>query len=367
AGADRYATSVAMAETFGGWFATGDGGDHDASMVCLAASSGGGAASVGWPDALGAGPWCAAAGGLATATPAPARGLPPVSGPHPRTTRAGTPSHDAVPVLLTPVNATDLAGSVADFLGGTFDPAEAWCSSVQASDTCLDPGFVVAFGGPAVVTGAALRQAARAVSGETYVVYEDQVPTAQPSFWTELDLRPVYAQGGAADEVTLGRACAARGALRGVRWLAAYLDASADVFGAADDVFGAGRYVRDHDGTARTPGESAPACVQVPETGSTTVNAVGVSVSGNVADAGIFDVSEDRRFELSQPIEQTGAEVFEGTDATIDDDGTISRWTFADDGLTGTVATSEGESAAVTAASVDIRLRRGGGSEDPDT
>ncbi|HMK11295.1 MAG TPA: cell wall-binding repeat-containing protein, partial [Acidimicrobiales bacterium] len=59
AGADRYATSVEMARRLGGWWPTGQVADSAGSMVCLAASGGQGANSVGWPDALGAGPFCA--------------------------------------------------------------------------------------------------------------------------------------------------------------------------------------------------------------------------------------------------------------------------------------------------------------------
>lgn len=368
AGADRYATSVAMAQTFGGWFDTGRGRDHDASMVCLAASSGTGTSSVGWPDALGAGPWCAKAGGLASATPAPARGLPPVSGPHPRVTRGGTPSHDAVPVLLTPAGTSTLAASVADLLAGAFDPADVWCTSVQASDACLDPGFVVSFGGTAVVSDAALRQAARAVSGQTYVVFDDQAPTAGQTFWTELDLGPVYAQGGAPDQLAIGSVCAERGALDGVRWLAAYADASATAFGAEHDLLTAGRYVTDRDGVPRSPGDSAPACLRLPEMPGDLVNALGVSLSGTPADAGTFVVSDDRRFELSAPIVHSSADDFEGTDTTRDDDdGSLTRIRFADDQVEGVLATSRTEPAAVSGASIDLRIRRGSSATDPDT
>ncbi len=360
AGADRYATSVEMARTFGGWFSTGDGSDHDASIVCLAASSGSGGSSVGWADALGAGPWCAAAGGLATATPAPARGLPPVSGPHPRVTRAGAPSHGAVPVLLTPVGSAALAAPVADLLAGTFDPADAWCSSVQASDACLDPGFTVAFGGTAVVSDAALRQAAQGVSGETYVVFTDRAPAAGEAFWTELDLGPVYAQGGAAADAALGRVCAGRGALGGVRWLAVYADALATVFGTQHDVLMSRGYVADHDGVPRSPGESTPSCLRVPDLPGDLVEAVGVSLSGVTAEAGTFDVSDERRFELSAPIEQPDAVGFEGTDTTRDDpDGGVTRISFAGEGIEGVLATSRTEPAAVTSASIDLNIRRG--------
>ncbi len=63
AGADRYATAVEMARRLGGWWPTGDAADSAGSLVCIAASGGQGANSVGWPDALGAGPFCGAING----------------------------------------------------------------------------------------------------------------------------------------------------------------------------------------------------------------------------------------------------------------------------------------------------------------
>ena len=66
AGADRYETSVMMAKLLGGWWPIGDSADFAASMVCLAASAGNGATATGWPDALGAGPFCGAIGGAAS-------------------------------------------------------------------------------------------------------------------------------------------------------------------------------------------------------------------------------------------------------------------------------------------------------------
>ena len=366
AGFDRYETSVAMAQTFGGWFDSGDGRDHDASMVCLAASSGSGTSSVGWADALGAGPWCAAAGGLASATPAPARGLPPVSGPNPRVTRGGVPSHDAVPVLLTPVGDASLAEPVADLLAAAFDPADAWCSSIQANDGCLDPGFVVAFGGTAVVAEAALLQAARAVSGETYVVFDDQAPAAGEAFWTELDLGPVYAQGGVAEEAAVGHVCVDRGALDGVRWLAVYVDAMATVFGAEHDLLTARGYVTDADGVSRSPSDSAPTCVRVPDSPGGVVTALGTSLSGNVAAAGRFDIADAHRFELSGPLEQGPPTSSEGADSRLEDPGAVTRLTFADDDVSGITAALRAEPAQVEAVLLDLVLVRGTTETDPD-
>ncbi len=91
AGADRYATAVEMAERLGGWWPTGDAADSAGSMVCLAASGGQGSNSVGWPDALGAGPLCAALNGAAANPGAPARALPPAAGLSPTVTTGARP------------------------------------------------------------------------------------------------------------------------------------------------------------------------------------------------------------------------------------------------------------------------------------
>jgi hypothetical protein len=368
AGADRYATSVEMARSFGGWFATGDGADHDGSMVCLAASSGAGAQSVGWPDALGAGPWCGAAGGLASATPAPERGLAPVAGPFPRATRGLRPSHDAVPVLLTPAGSPQLAAPVAELLGAAFRPGDTWCSGFQASDACLDPGFVVAFGGTAVLSDGAVRQAARAVSGETYVTSDDRSPRAAPGFWTSLDLRPVYAQGGAPEDVTAGRVCLDRGALAGVRWPTAYADVELTQHLADSDWLLGRRYVTDRDDVPRGPGTSSPGCLRVPEPPDGLVNAVGASISGTLAPIGQFDLSPERRFSLSGAVVQDDPAVAEGADTTLDGDDGTTRLVFADDRFDDrVVVTSRGQSAVLSAATLDLDLRRGADPLDPDT
>ena len=288
------------------------------------------------------------------------RGLAPVSGSSPRVTRGLAPSHGAVPVLLTPVGATSLPDSVADLLRGAFDPADTWCSSIQSDDSCLDPGFVVTFGGAAVVPDQTVRQAAQAVSGQTYVVFNDQNPAAEPGFWTTLDLRPVYAMGGAAEDVTAGRACVDRGDLRGVRWLATYRDEGGTAFGTSHDLLTGGRYVTDADGVSRTPGTNTPSCVRVADISSGVVAAVGTSVSGNNAPFGVFSVGDEHRLTLSGDIVQDGAQSLEGTDTGVDgDDGTSSRLTFTGAPADDVAITSQNVPAGLTGAGIDLTITRG--------
>ncbi|MGA1077254.1 MAG: cell wall-binding repeat-containing protein, partial [Ilumatobacteraceae bacterium] len=152
AGADRYATSVEMARRLGGWWPTGRAAEYAGSIVCLAASSGD-ATGQGWPDALAAGPWCAAAN--AAGRGAPRRALAPLTGGRPATTPSlARPAHDAIPVILVPAGATALPATVADFLTAAFEPSDTFCSSVQALTGCVDPGFIVAIGGTAVLPSA---------------------------------------------------------------------------------------------------------------------------------------------------------------------------------------------------------------------
>ena len=155
AGADRYATAVEMAERLGGWWPTGDAADSAGSMVCLAASGGQGSNSVGWPDALGAGPLCAAMNGAAANPGAPIRALPPAAGLSPAVSSGTRPARDAVPVLLVTPQADDLPAPTRSFLASVF-PTSSWCSSASIVPGCTEPGFAVAFGGRAVVSDGAL-------------------------------------------------------------------------------------------------------------------------------------------------------------------------------------------------------------------
>jgi len=205
------------------------------------------------------------------------------------------------------------------------------------------------------------------VSGETYVTDDDQVPGAtEPGFWTELDLRPVFGDGGATEDAATGRVCAMRGTLSGVRWLSAYADLGTTEFLAEHDIFSARRYVEDRDGVARSPGVSAPSCLRVPETPTSVVNALGTSLSGHTTTVGTFDLSEGRRLVLSDALVQIGAEDGEGADPGADDDGLETRLVFTDTDLEGVLLSSRGSATGITSATVDLTLTRGATSMDPD-
>ena len=211
AGADRYETSVAMAKIFGGWWPTHTGDHFARSSVCLAALSEGSRGALGWPDALGAGAFCGAAGapspdeipyaverlagpvdanepGLVTVARRPSAAA--LSAALPRPKRA------AVPMLLVPAGATELPESVEEFLRDVFvvgrlcsqavgvigadgsgaDDAGAYAAAVNEG-RCFAPGMVLAFGGEAVITSEVLAQASSLVSGGLAPASEPEVPT----------------------------------------------------------------------------------------------------------------------------------------------------------------------------------------------
>jgi hypothetical protein len=211
AGADRYETSVRMAQVFGGWYALGDGTGFDADLACFAASGGSGATSSGWGDALAAGPLCAriaAAGGGA-----PARALPPASGGAGTMAGDGTPSHDSSPVLLLPPGG-EVPTSVSTYLQQAFSRGREWCTGATTMP-CVEPGFAVAFGGS--VSDGAFRTISTLVSGSTYADFADLAPSASRAFFTELDLAPVFNSIGTGDI----RGCLPADASKEARWFSA--------------------------------------------------------------------------------------------------------------------------------------------------
>lgn len=222
AGRDRYATSVLMAQQFGGWYPGRATAAGAASIVCLAPSAGSGREATGWPDALTAGPWCGRA--IARGLRAPQRVLPPVDG-HAAGVHAlgGRPTHDAVPILLTDPHSERLPSSVASLLDSMFRQDATWCDGKTAAAGCLEPGFGVTFGGRAAVPDAAVDELALLLSGGSYSAASDRHPGVDAPFVTSLDLSPVFDRVGDSD-VTAPGVCVGTGALRDVRWLGTWAE-----------------------------------------------------------------------------------------------------------------------------------------------
>ena len=219
AGADRYETSIKMAQQFGGWYPSGRAQEFESSMVCIAASSGGGRGALGWADTLGAGAWCGAAAGSAATTRPPRRALSPVWGQNPVTSaQLQRPRHDAVPILLVPATVRELPFSIFQFLTGVYEPADSWCSSVSSPQECVNPGFAVVFGG----------------KSRSVTLYLASLPwwrrhleltrpgTSLTCFTTALSMRPVYREAGQGNF----RSCVSREGLAKTRWLGIGYDQS---------------------------------------------------------------------------------------------------------------------------------------------
>jgi len=361
AGTDRFATSVAMAQRFGGWFPTGAGDDFAGAMVCLAGSAGEGPSATGWPDALAAGPWCAAAA-QAGAGP-PRRALPPVTGPASVPADAPAPPAGpgrAMPVLLTPPAEAALAGSVTDLLEEAFAVEADWCSGTMATEDCLAPGFAAVFGGSAAVSDLAVRRAADLVSGQRYVTAGDTSPAATEGFWTRLDLRPVFHLPADPDAE---RACYDRDALDDVRWLAATTGAGVSTL-AGFDLLAVGAYQLDADGVARSPGQNAPICAawadEAPAPEPPAVEVAGVSLSGHASAPLMLDTSSAARLELSGAVGQFGPEERTGAPGASVEPGVVTRWLFEDDVVPGGPAVvSRGAGTDVGGASINLAVTRG--------
>ena len=251
-GRDRFATSVAMAEHFGGWWPSRNGEHFARSAVCLVASSGHGDRARGWPDALGAGAWCGAASApsvqaqpyvterVAGPVSAPEIGLVAASrrsASSPSSAAAPRPRRSAVPILLVPAGARDLPAPVSEFLRRSFAASRQCVSAVGgvvgrgAADAdaygaavndgvCFDPGFVVAFGGPSVIHPSLMAEASAAVSGRL-------IPAVVPE-------NPVLVGAQMRDRRDPSRTVKAPGARRGVGAFATGLAMDGVVFHRAD-------------------------------------------------------------------------------------------------------------------------------------
>ncbi len=328
AGEDRYETSVKMAQTMGGWWPTSRGNEYASSMVCIAASSGSGRTARGWPDALGAGPWCGALNGGAGNPGAPERLLYPVTGRFPRSAVIPPrPFHDAVPLLLVPVGAKSLPSSVARFLHESFEPGDLWCSSVRYFEGCVTPGFAVVFGGPEVIPDVVVGVISAAVSGSSTGAFLPGNPALIDPFVTALDMSPVFGRDDA-DGISF---CVDRGGYQGARWLVGGEGAS-PVVNDSLDVIDLGSYYNDADGVSRSPGVGSPLCYALDASFAVEPWLRSVSPTGRASKIQTTNVDLDRRLWLSQSMGRSGPAASSGVDSGIYDVAATSSMTFITSG-----------------------------------
>ena len=359
-GDDRYETSLLMAQHFGGWFATGDGSDAEASLLCVAASSGGSGTvpGVGWPDALTIGPWCARMGVARAALGAPDRALSPVAGGSGAIVSTSMlrrpPRHAMAPVVLVPAGGTDLPSELSSGLRGMFPTRDTWCSGEELDADCLAPGFAVVFGGSTLVTDAQLATIDRLVSGGV-ADSDDRSASSDEPWWTQLDMAPVFADPFPTSvHGEEQRVCHSRGGDRNARWLV--IDsAGLSTYDLVENL----AYGRDSDGVRRTPGVGRPQCVAFDgETGRVWV-ASATGSSPLPEEVSVINASFDEVFTLSGDLNHDVPSSSSGTNSSVDDsNGDTTTWTFAGDPGSVT-AVSRGDSATVTSSNLDISLVRG--------
>jgi putative cell wall-binding protein len=320
AGLDRYETSIAMAEHFGGWWETGRGDEFSSSLVCIATSSGSGENSQGWADALSAGAWCGNASGAAANPGAPQRALGPVTGGNPSLVSIPSrPAHDAVPVILIPTRSSRLPDKVANFLTRTFQPADTWCSSVSSVAGCVAPGFAVIFGCRSVISSGIGAKISSLVSGGTTSASEAVPPELNDIFVTELEMSPVYHQWAGPGGL---KACVTRGSYENARWLAIGLDQSKGVISNVDMMMG-GWHLRDSDGQARKESGGSPGCTNFDAGAADSAWFRSVGLDGRASSTVSYEVGMADRLKVMQAL---------GSDAPV---GVSGLDTFSDSPLGG--------------------------------
>lgn len=313
AGADRYETSIRMAEYFGGYWATGRGLGFASSHLCFAASSGSGSNARGWADALGAGVWCGMASGAAANPGAPRRALSPVTGLNPAISKIPSrPGHDASPLILVPAGVKQLPYSVLSFLSRIFEPADNWCSSVSAAEGCLTPGFATIFGGPSIIPESAVSAISAQVAGKSNAIdVGPNEPEMISAFVTALKMGPVYRDSGDGSM----KVCVSRGGYKQARWLVLGFDSRPQVMTSADLML-EGWHLRDADGLTRSDQKAGPGCLSFSPGAAESVWVRTSSIDGRSSPIQHFPLSINQlvtmteSIHVNQPVSVSGLDTY---------------------------------------------------------
>lgn len=326
AGPNRYATSVAMAKHFGGWWPTGRGLDFAGSTLCVASSSAFNSGLLGWADALVAGPLCAVASAGAAEVSPPNRALSPVNGASPGVINAdGQDGNRVVPIILVAPQRNDLPPSVAEFLSEVYAPADRWCSSLWDS-SCVEPGFALVFGGSVAVSDRVLGTISSGVAGRSGSVTLPIPVQLDQAYITKLSMGFVAYETGEGPD----RVCFERGSYDGGRWLSVRPEFVATPI-AQVDAMSKGWYLRDADGVARSPGSGAPACLLFDPQINTDIKVSTTGISGQTRSF-VTNVTNANRLLMTGSVVTTNP-VFAGGTPLEDssDNGTLTTRTFVSD------------------------------------
>ena len=354
AGQDRYETSVQMARNFGGWWPSTPGSGASASTVCIVASSGVGARSKGWPDALGAGPWCAATSWATSQTGPPQRLLSPVNGAEPLITDENQiPDRQSIPVLLVPYGASELPRTTRDFLTEMFVPNVQWCSSAVSSNSCSMPGFSVAFGGENALNSELLSEVSGLLAGVGRNSDNFSSPTIGDVFLTNLELGPIYDRAGVGET----NVCFPRGSYEGARWLllgAEKYVAPTVVFDAAVSLW----YQGEAEGMALATGIGRPGCLKVETAGPEDVWVQVVDISGRSSTKVKISRVDIGKFVLSSALVVQSPSFVSGEPSYFDGAAGKTSLTFGSTSNSAVTATISGETASIRNSSVTVHILR---------
>lgn len=355
-GSDRYATSVAMAQQFGGWWPSFSPTAYSSAMLCVAGSSGSGARSVGWPDALGSGPWCGRASGAAANFGAPARLLEPLGGSFSTVaTIPARPNRDATPVILVPAGNTKLPTSVANFLEELFVPADLWCSGRSAPVDCATPGFAVVFGGSSIIPDQVVAKISQLVSGGTSRSSVPVNPSLGGIFATRISMSEIYHEVGKGET----RICLPRNSYAGARWISIGFNNNVRPESIID-VSVNGWLRSDHDGIARSSnGVGTPACIRIDASEATSLWVRATSSSGRVSETKTIPIGVASELNVVSAFSANNPMFSSGESSTSDapTGGATERSYIIDPAETGLIL--NGQVATVFISSISITIERG--------
>lgn len=358
AGVDRYETSVMMAQTFGGWWASNSSSDFDSSMICVTGSAGSGARSYGWGDALGAGAWCSALSATTTINGTPERQLGPTIGSAPMVTSNSRKSgRAAVPVILVRPGSDFLPTSVTTFLQSVFEPAFGWCSSEVLSAHCAMPGFAVVFGGDSVVSDGVMSTISSLMGGDESDGTGFSTPSIAGAYGTKLSQWPVSREAGQGDI----NICIPRDGYKETGKFALGDNDNPHVT-ATTDVMEAFWYVIDSDGKKRSSGTGSPGCLRTTtsetllETSHSWIRAVGIdgrtSIPTKIKIIPKKELNLDRPIAASPAISALGADSYLGESALG-----LTSWLFNSIAPPSVLAFEDREIAIIDS-SITIQLQR---------
>ena len=351
-GTDRYATSVAMARHFGGWWPTDRAFDASGSLFCVAASSGEGGRAVGWSDALGAGPLCGAM--TADERGAPVRLMGAVNSSVPiESSEVDNRSRSAVPIILLPPGNADWPKPVSDFFEDMFPPGDAWCDGEPTGGGCAEPAFAVGFGGPATLSQQSMERVSRVSGGHrNHVVPES---TGEPPFLTSLSMAPSFHQ----NDRNVMKICHLRGSYQGARWLTAGVNGT-ERPKSFEDVSDTGWYLMDERGYSQNNRNGTPGCVGLELiAGENAVWARNLGPQGQIVQSWVSDVGPASRVVLDGLLTARSARTMSGVDsAATGPELSLTTLTFGSP-TPGVQIDVKGRKMAVTAWDLILNLRRG--------